>query len=410
VNFWAISLDHQGASLEQRVEAIPFLRSDSFAGLRKQLSESLTLSTCNRVELYGLGVSDHQSCLKSWQDHFEVRGVTRPEFQIYQGKQALNHLLRVTASLESMVLGETQITGQVRRAYEQANQDGQVGNHFHRFFQTALRVAKRVRSETEVGQFSVSLPSVGVKLAERVMGDLSERKVGILGLGEIGRVAAEHFGSVEPKKLFLFNRTRSKAEEFSSRLRKEEVHCELVDSVEALFQSSEIVVSAVSTQLVDETQLRSWVETRKTPVFVLDLSVPPSIPSIQSENFFFFSVDDLKKISEENSQLRRQETEKAERIILGELEKSWQSLENRSVDEVFRLLGQKVEVLRKQELEALRLRLSADSAKDWVEIDRMSKRLADKILQDPILEMKWRTKEAESDETWLEFFKNLFKI
>ena len=169
--------------------------------------------TCNRVELYGVGNEPPEKVLNQWGKLLDLKEHEKQQFYIYESLEALDHLFRVTASLESMVIGETQITGQVKRAYEKSVQSGLVGPILHKCFQQAFKVAKRVRRETEVGRLAVSIPSIGVKLAEKVLGNLSNKTIAVLGLGEIGRNAAEHFATVQPQKLILYNRTRKVAEE-----------------------------------------------------------------------------------------------------------------------------------------------------------------------------------------------------
>lgn len=408
MNFWSIGLDHKTASLDDRVKAS--LNQAGFLDeLLNGLDESVCISTCNRVEIYAISEESPDSVLIKWLEKSGLPIEKKEVFRLYLGREALNHLFRVTASLESMVLGESQISGQVKKAYQEAVDGQRVGKNLHPFFQAAFKTAKKIRSETEVGQFSVSMPSVGVKLAERIMGNLNHHKVGVIGLGEIGRVAAEHFGSVGPKKLFLFNRNRKLAEEFDEKMKAEGIASEVLDSVSAILEKSDVIVSAVNVEIIERSHLESLKEEMGSK-FILDLSVPRSVAPYEADHLYIYEVDDLKKIAEENTQLRQQELERADQIVFEEVNKSWRQIEAISVAETFESLKAKVEDLQSKELKLLRQRLPDLSQKDWQEIEKMTSRLGSKILQDPIVELKSRMEQAEERETWLQFFRNIFRI
>jgi len=409
VNFWAIGLDFKSAPLEARVQA--GLRDKKrLQELISPFDESLCLFTCNRVELYGYGKIVQEDFVAQWVQLAQMNGESAQYFQVHQGRDALKHLFRVTSSLESMVVVESQIGGQVKRAYQDAVDLERAGPVLHRFFQFAFRVAKKIRSETEVGQFAVSIPSVGVKMAEKVIGKLSHKVVGVIGLGEIGRVAAEHFGSVGPKKLLLYNRTLSVSEEFKSKMDREKVSCEIFNDFESVLTRSDVIISAINVPLIKKQHLKDLADKSLSPRFILDLGVPPSVEKFDSDQIYLYFVDDLKRIAEENSLLREQELKKAEDLVFEEVEKCWKTLDAGSANQTFERLSQKVKALRLSELKQLRQRLAQVSEQDWKEIEKMSERLSSKILQDPIVELKSRLEREEERETWLQFFKNIFRV
>lgn len=409
MKFWNIGIDFKQAPLELRAKATP-LRSFREEDFCADLPSRVFIATCNRLELYSTSSVEPEEVRDRWAKAAHLDETEKKNaFRIRQGRHAVDHLFRVCASLESMVLGESQIAGQVRRSYQVASKENQLDSHLHNVFQTAFRVAKRIRSETEIGQFSVSLPSVGVKLAERVLGNLSHLKVGVLGAGEIGRVAAEHFGSVLPRKLMIYNRSFEKAEHLALQLKTEGVASEATPQISLLFSEADVIVSAVSAELnFDETT--GLLKDRSQPVFVLDLSVPASLKDPDHDSVFFYSVDDLKRISEENTRLREQELDKADQIIQAEVLNLEQKMEKMGLQQMVQSLHIKLEDIREKELEALRLRLPNLSQQHWAEVEKMSKRLSNKILQDPIVELKNRTEKEEEHDLLLSFFRKLFRI
>lgn len=410
MKLWATSLDYKNATLEERSVATP--KDGAAESLLQGLSDAVFLATCNRIEIFAFSEdppAQVQKTLDEWQESCQFSDELRSKIRVLYDDSALIHLFRVCGSLESMVLGETQITGQVRKAYHQAEARGWCSGSLHLVFQSAFRVAKRIRSETEIGQFAVSLPSVGVKLAERVVGDMGKRSVGIIGMGEIGRVAAEHFASVQPKSIRLYNRTKSKSENFATEISGDFPKIEICNSYEEVLQKSDVIVSAVSASIYDADKFEELVQ-RGEYVFILDLAVPSCVPQIKGEKIFQYFVDDLKTIAEENSQLREQELEKCNSIILEEATKLWRRFETTTAGQTFERLQQKISEIRELELQDLRSRLKTIDASDWSKIEKMSERLSSKILHDPILELRSRIEKAEDKETWLEFFRNIFKI
>lgn len=408
VTFYTIGLDFRTASLDLRVKAGAVAESliHRFVAAGE---EALAINTCNRVEICVLSSRFAEDLLNEW---LQMAGLGKSEsskFQTRQNQEALRHLFRVASSLESMVVGEAQIVGQVKNAYQLAQARGWPGPILHRCFQSAFKVAKKVRSDTEVGQFAVSVPSIGVKLAEKIFGNLSEKTVGVLGLGEIGRIAAEHFGSVIPRKLLLYNRTQEVASSYAEKLGHREVDVVVQDSVEPILKEADVVVSAVSAPLLGEKQLAQMAEQGRR-ILILDLGVPPSVSDSYAADIYLYRVDDLEEIARENSRLRLQELERAEILIEKEVEQCWKSLETLSLSETFERLSAKVKDLQEKELEALKNRLSNISEEDWREIEKMSRRLSSKILQDPIVELKSRLENTEEKETWLHFFRNIFRI
>jgi glutamyl-tRNA reductase len=408
VSLWALVLDFKKAPLELRAKALR--KEKEFASqISEGAIEKVFLSTCNRVELYAVSDSPPSVSLAKWQNICGLSDVEIKLFQIFQGQDALRHLFRVAASMESMVIGESQIGGQVKAAYEEAREAETIGPLFHRCFQRAFKVAKRVRSQTEVGRLAVSIPSIGVKLAERVLGNLSQKVVGIIGLGEMGKLSAEHFGSVQPKKILLHNRTFSVAEKLAHDLQAENINAVATEQLSNLLSEADVIVSAVDGVILKQKELKE-LDSRRDPLFVLDLSVPPSLEPFSFENVFFYSIDDLQKIAKENTQLREQEMQKAESIIESEATQCFERLHRASVSKTLEHLSAKADRLTQGELDHLKSKLGHLSDSDWAEIEKMAHRLSHKVLHDPIVELRSLLDSSEESETVITYFRNLFRL
>lgn len=406
MSFWVLGVDHRSCPLEQRAALSLSQSPQARAELLKLVPPAVWLSTCNRVEIY-LDQEPPEAFLETWTSLAGLKSA-RDYFYQHSHERAVRHLFRVCSSLESMVLGETQITGQIRKAYEEAIQRVKLSPNLHRIFQEGFRVTKRIRSETEVGQFAVSVPSIGVKLAEKVFGDLGRRRIGILGLGEIGRVAAEHFGCLNPRELLLFNRTEERTRSLESQFETEGVHAR-ASSIDEILESASVIVNSIPEKLLSVKQLEALGQ-RENRVLILDLAVPPVIPKSLLESAFLYFVDDLEKIANENQELRLQELELADEIVEEEVTKVWSLLESSSLTQTFKRLDKKLVHIRDQELEALKKRLSHLDSGDWREIEQMAQRLSSKILQDPIVELKTRAQDSKEKDTWLQYFRNIFKV
>ncbi len=404
----AVGLDFRSGDLDLRVKMLN-LKKENLRLLYSEASELLFLGTCNRVELYCCGNLTAEEVLGRWARVCGIESELLPRFFVYEDLEVLKHLFRVTSSLESMVVGESQILGQVKQSYEEAARMGTVGAGLHKIFQRALRIAKKVRTETDVGRFPVSIPSIAVRLAEKVVGVMTSRRVFIAGLGEMGRLAAEYFASIGPCEILLYNRTQAVADEMMKKLRKEGVAVRVVDQIADGMKDSDVLVSAIDGIKIDRSVLDTFIKA-SGPRFVLDLSVPPSVDVVRSDNIFYYTVDDLQKMAAENSQLRTQELAKANEMITTEAERIWRELRSHNLKQAVADLEKKVSELRSEELNQLKIRLKDISEEDWAQIVKTSERLTSRVLKDPLMQMRLDLESSESAEPLIHFFRNLFKI
>ncbi|MBV9010347.1 MAG: glutamyl-tRNA reductase [Verrucomicrobia bacterium] len=317
MKLFCAGLNHRTAPIEARERFAG--HAGTIARLREQ-GEVLLLTTCNRVEVYAatareLPTSEIAQALQLHGD--DVAPGELAAFYRYENDQCARHLFRVASGLDSMVVGETEIFGQTKRAYEQARASGGAGAFLHRLFQRAFRAAKQVRTKTEITRGSISVGSVAVELAEKLFGDLRGRKVLVLGAGETSEKTLRALASRGVSDLRVTNRTAARAEELAQRFDGMAVpftgwleHCREID----ILLSS----TAAETHLVTPENLAPMIRHRvDRPLFIIDIAVPRDVaPEVNGlEGVYLYDIDSLQSIADDTLQLRRQQIAAAEAII-----------------------------------------------------------------------------------------------
>ena len=333
-----VGLNHRTAPVEVR-ERVSFTteqarRAAEELRARGILEETLVLSTCNRSEVYGVPPeASHESAvgLSSFLSEFHS---VRPDLlsgSLYHhyDREAVRHLFRVSAGLDSMLLGEAEILGQVREAYRFAHEHGATGPVLNRLFQGALEVGKRVRTETELGTRPMSVASAGVKLAERIFGKLNERSALVLGAGTISEQVVEQLRSRGIARLFVMNRSRERAEKLAQQFGGKIVGW---GEWETALQGPDVVVASLSAEepvLRREMLARAMAARGNRALLLMDLGLPRNIEAAAAElyNVYVYNVDDLADIVQQNRQARESEIPRAEAIVEEHLAKflSWQA-------------------------------------------------------------------------------------
>jgi glutamyl-tRNA reductase len=282
------------------------------------LSEVVLLSTCNRVEIYGVTAWPKGNAQGLFQQicHGEV-DVT-PYLYIKEGLEAVQHLFSVTSGMDSMVLGETEISGQVKQAYLAAQEAKLTGRVTNRWFQTAFQVAKEVRTETSVGRGATSVGSVAVELAERIFDqDLSQKTVMIIGAGKMGEACVRHLAKKGAQSVLVANRSFERALNLANEFGGRAVR---FDERQAALAEADIVVSSTGAPqiILHRADVAASMATRRNrPLFLIDIAVPRDIdPEVQHlENVFLYNVDHLETLMRENVRLREQELARCQTII-----------------------------------------------------------------------------------------------
>jgi glutamyl-tRNA reductase len=286
--------------------------------LRGNLSEVVLLSTCNRVEIYGVTSEVNGNVHRLLEELAGSDFDFSPYLYVKEGEEAVNHLFSVAGGLDSMVLGETEITGQVKHAYLSAQEAKLTGKILNRVFQTALQVAKEIRTKTGIGRGATSVGSVAVELAERIFDrDLSEKVVMIIGAGKMGEACVRHLAKRGARTVLVSNRSLERAQHLAAEFGGSAVS---FDECRQALAVADIVVSSTGSPhtVLHREDIASVLSARRNrPLFLVDIAVPRDIdPAVQElNNVFLYDIDDLESIVRENARCREQELARCQTII-----------------------------------------------------------------------------------------------
>jgi glutamyl-tRNA reductase len=390
-------MSHRSAPVEvrERVAFPPCAGRNFLRRLKDEgvVAEAVLLSTCNRTEVYAV-VEDEGVRGRVLDLLAEDRGVERASLERdtywLTDAEAVRHLYRVASSLDSMVVGEGQILGQVREAYRAATEEHCAGQILNRLFHTALRVGKRVRSETGIGDSSLSVPRVAVKLAEEVFGSLAGRRALVLGAGDMSELVVKRLKDRGVSDLLIANRTPERARLLARRVGGGAVSFgALADELSGV----DVVVSSTGSGewVVGSETVAGAIESREDPLFFIDIAVPRDVdPVVQNlENVYLYDIDDLQAVVERNAEGRQEAAEEGEAMISPAVPVFTGWLSTLHVVPMIQELRDGAEQIRRHELaRALqRMELSPEEA---ASVERMSHSLVNKLLHGPIQEIKAR--------------------
>ena len=388
-----VGVSHKTAPLDVREKLA--LGPEKIAEVLQRISgaaEAMVLSTCNRVEFYAIAASP-QEVKGSLRSLVTSLGGVHSLEHVYEhdGDAALVHLFRVAASLDSMVLGEAQILGQVKDALELAQQRGSVGPELIRACAAAFASAKRVRSETEIGRAAVSMASAAVELATKVFGGLEGRAALLVGAGEMAELAAKHLHKARARPILVTNRTRARADELASVVAGEVRDFEELDG--SLSVADLVVCSTASPfYIFTKERVAPLLKVRKfRPLFMVDLAVPRNIaPDLGDlDGVFAYDVDDIQKIIADNSNTRAIEAAKAETIIAEEIAHFVRARSVRDGVPVLAQLRARAEQIAKAEAERTLLGLGDDlSEKQRRSVLAMALAIINKLLHEPTARLR----------------------
>jgi glutamyl-tRNA reductase len=386
-SLYALGLNHQTAPLTVRERVVFHVERlrDALGEITRGLaSEAAILSTCNRTELYFSGEQPDAAAEWMAQYHNLRPGELAPFLYTLPSDQAVRHAFRVASGLDSMVLGEPQILGQMKEAARQAESAGTLGTVLHKLFQRSFAVAKEVRSTTSVGAASVSMAAAAVKLAARIFPSLREQNVLFIGAGEMIELCATHFAAQGPARITVANRTLERANRLAHRFNGRGL--ELKALAEQLHEH-DIVVSSTASSLpilgkgLVERALRAR---RRRPIFMVDLAVPRDIEQEVAEldDVFLYTVDDLASIVSANLDARRSSVQQAEVIIDAQVGQFMHWMRSRESVPLIRALREHAEAARRQEVErALKLLQRGDDPAAVLET--LSRGLTNKLMHGP---------------------------
>lgn len=418
MNFFLTGLNHRTAPVEVR-ERLAFPSGHLEDALRQlvELSgvrEAVILSTCNRVEVAVSAESlDGRAIVEHFLEH--VRQMPRqqlsPHLYHYQGREAIRHLFRVAASLDSMVVGEPQILGQLKEAYAAAKSAGSVNGFLDGLLTRAFSVAKRVRSETEIGQNAVSVSYAAVELAREIFGNLSGRGILLIGAGKMSELAARHLHRAGASRIYVTNRTRERAEEMAAVFSGTVVPYE--QFVTGMAQVDIVITSSGAPHyILTRDGMKTVMHQRKhRPIFLIDIAVPRNVePAVnQLDNVFLYDIDDLGRVVEQNRVARLEEAAEAERIIEEEVEKMLARLREREVTPTIVRLQEQLESIRSGELERMRSKLGPLTPQQEEAIEALTKGIMGKIAHGPIAELRRQAGHGDTSAV-LDIVRRVFRI
>ncbi|MBV8070852.1 MAG: glutamyl-tRNA reductase [Acidobacteriaceae bacterium] len=390
-------LNHKTAPVQIREKLA--LRSDEIPAVLLGMQalgakEALILSTCNRVEI--TAALDEEMPADSLFDAVLHQRSTisleaiRPHLYIYENGDAIRHLFRVAGSLDSMIVGEPQILGQLKQAYAQARDQGTVGTVLDAVISRALHVAKRIRSETEIGQSAVSVSYAAVELAREIFGSLAKKRILIVGAGKMSEGAARHLLRGGASEIFITNRTHERALEMAGLFHGQVIAYE---SYPQRLAEMDIVItsSAAPGFVLTREMVRRAIEVRKhQPMFLIDIAVPRNIdPFIDGlEHAFLYDIDDLQRLTDQNLRARREVAEQAEAIVREEVGRLEARLRERDVAPTIVSLQEQLEAIRQEALARYKGRLGLLTADQEQALEALTRGIVNKIAHGPISEMR----------------------
>lgn len=416
MKFLLTGLNHRTAPVEVREKIAFDERSlpEALDTLKRQpgVQEGLILSTCNRVEV-SITADDSAEADKAVAEFIgTVRQVepawVKPYLYQYDGPDAIRHLFRVASSLDSMVVGEPQILGQLKTAYAVAKEHGSVSGFLDLVMTRAFNVAKRVRSETEIGQSAVSVSYAAVELAREIFGSLAGKKALVIGAGKMAESAARHLRRAGASEILVTNRTRARAEALA-----EECGGRVIDyeGFESIVPSVDIVLasSGAPHYILTKAQMKAAMgKRRNSPMFLIDIAVPRNIdPEVnQLDSVFLYDVDDLGKVVDNNLKSRIEVAKDAEDIIREEVERMMLRLRTREAAPTIVQLQGQLDAWRKGEIDRMRGKLGPLTPQQEEAIEALTRGLVNKIAHGPITELR----KQSSDPNLLDVVRRLFRL
>jgi glutamyl-tRNA reductase len=414
-----LGINHKTAPIEIR-ECLAFKSEDletALAGAHAlpSVKENMILSTCNRVEIFAVSREDRAAMteLKDFLSRFHHLPLENFGDCIYllTGNEAVRHVFRVASSLDSLVVGEPQILGQIKSAYEAAVRCQTSGVILHRLLHGAFHVAKRVRTETGIGNSAVSVSSVAVDLARKIFETLEDRTVLLIGAGEMCELAAQHLVSGGIGRVLVANRTFERACSLAQKFQGEAIPFE---QFQEGLKKADIVISATDSGRVlleKDPVARIMKERRHRPIFFIDIADPRNIdPRVNDvENVYLYNIDHLQKVAHDHIRHREKEAQKAEAIVLEEIEKFVGWYRSLALTPTIVALRSKFEEIRGRELEKTLSRLPHLSDREKNALEALTSGIVNKILHHPLASLKKAEENGQAD-SYLNALQCLFQL
>ncbi len=382
---------------------------------RGLFGEVMILSTCNRVEVYGVAEAPGEARQAAFSRLGAHRGLALRDLEsmLYTktDDEAVRHVFRVAASLDSMVLGEPQILGQVKDAFALAQSSGTIGSLIHMLMSQAFAVAKKIRTETEVGRHAVSVSFAAVELGRKIFGSLAGKSVLLVGAGEMAELAAKHLVSEGALPIYVANRTWSRGQELAQRLGGTAVP---FADLGAAMAAVDIVITstAAGEPIVRAAEVRAILHARRArPLFFIDIAVPRNVEVAVNalDNAFCYDVDDLRSVVDANLRERQREAQRAEGLVGREVERFAARVRDFEVVPTIVSLRDKLEQIRRAELDKALARLAGADDETRRVLDALSQSIVNKILHAPTVKLRDSSR-AGHGPRWIESISELFGL
>jgi glutamyl-tRNA reductase len=417
MNLIVIGVNHQTAPVEVREQfAISEARlPEAVKCLASQpgIEEAMIVSTCNRVELIARASdanADLHRCLPELYG-FDTEACRKYLYE-YRDREAVRHVFRVASSLDSMVVGEPQILGQVKEAYATARAVGAVSSQLDALYSRAFAVAKRVRTETAIASSAVSIASVAVELAKKIFGNLEGKSVYLVGAGKMCELAARHLLAHGASKIYVGNRTFERAAALARKFDGEPIAFEqLYDTVDR----ADIVISSTGAPhtIFRKEHGEKFLSRRKNrPMFFIDIAVPRDVdPEMNKlDGIFVYDIDDLQQVVASHISDRRVEADRAEAIVQLEVDKFQARLQTLDVVPTIVSLQEHLETVRQAEIDRVRGRLGTLTPEQEMAVEALSRGIINKIMHTPITTLKSAARESSESTTVIELVRKLFNL
>ncbi len=415
MNFVILGVNHKTAELAVR-EQVAFTPERLQAALAScvdetVLTEACILSTCNRTELYGVGAEPEPEALIAWLSRHTGIALEslRPSLYVLQDERAIEHTVRVAAGLDSMVLGEPQILGQFKSAFGAARGAGTVGVGLERLYQHSIRTARRIRTETAIGENPISVAYAAVSMARHIFSDLARTRALLVGAGAVINLVAEHLSEAGVQRIVVANRTIENARDLADRFGARAI---LLSDIPGFLRDSDLVITSTASQLplLGKGAVESALERRRhKPMFIVDLAVPRDVePEVGDlRDVYLYTVDDLRDIVEESLASRRAAAQGAEELVEAGTEAFFRELRSMDAVTTLKAYRSKIERIRREEL-ARSQRLLEQGMPPAEAIDEFSRRFINKLMHEPSLQLKKAGAEGRRD--FIHWVRELFNL
>ncbi len=418
-NLILVGVNHKATPVEIR-ERLAFSQTEIEASLERLLGhpeiiENIILSTCNRVEIYARvrNAGEGVNLLKAFICEYHNISLTDLDkyFYSYRDEQAVEHLFRVSSSLDSMVLGEAQILGQVKDAYSTARALQSTGMVLNQLFEKAFNVAKKVREETGIAERGVSISSAAVELARKIFEDLENHSVMLVGTGEMAELAAKHLISYGVKTVYVASRTYERAEAMARGLNGSALSFDMFK--EEMHRADIVITStAAPTFIIKKEMVEQAIHKRKNkPIFFIDIAVPRDIePEVNDlENVYLYDIDDLQTVVAANMKEREKEAENAMEIIQNEVTKFNNWVVSRDAVPTIVEMRKRADAIRQREVEKTLKKMPHLSKEDVQSLEVMTQSIIEKVLHKPTINLKKQTQSQEGH-VYLKAIRHLFHL